>query len=63
MMSGPSPDPHELSVGQLAARSGVAVSALHFYEAQGLISAERRANGYRSYSAEALVAVAQALGR
>jgi MerR family redox-sensitive transcriptional activator SoxR len=31
----------ELSVGQLAERSGVAVSALHFYEAQGLISARR----------------------
>jgi hypothetical protein len=29
----------EITVGQLAARSGATVSALHFYEAQGLISA------------------------
>jgi MerR family redox-sensitive transcriptional activator SoxR len=29
----------ELTVGQLADRSGVTVSALHFYEAKGLISA------------------------
>ncbi len=32
------PDHSELTVGQLAARSGVTVSALHFYERQGLIS-------------------------
>ncbi len=29
----------EITAGQLAARSGVTVSALHFYEAQGLICA------------------------
>ncbi|WP_033482015.1 MerR family DNA-binding transcriptional regulator, partial [Xanthomonas phaseoli] len=28
----------ELSVGEVAKRSGVAVSALHFYERKGLIS-------------------------
>ena len=28
----------ELTVGQVAARSGVAVTALHFYEAKGLIA-------------------------
>ena len=27
----------DLSVGEVASRSGVAVSALHFYETQGLI--------------------------
>ena len=27
----------ELRVGEVAARSGVAVSAIHFYEAKGLI--------------------------
>ena len=31
----------ELSVGQVADRSGVAVSALHFYEAEGLITSRR----------------------
>ena len=32
---------HELTVGQLSARSGAAVSALHFYESKGLISSRR----------------------
>ena len=31
----------ELTVGQVAMRSGVAVSALHFYEARGLIRSHR----------------------
>jgi MerR family transcriptional regulator, redox-sensitive transcriptional activator SoxR len=39
----------EITVGQLAARSGVTVSALHFYEAQGLISARRTAGNQRRY--------------
>ncbi|HXO52176.1 MAG TPA: MerR family DNA-binding transcriptional regulator, partial [Mycobacterium sp.] len=33
----------EITVGQLAARSGATVSALHFYEARGLITARRTA--------------------
>jgi MerR family redox-sensitive transcriptional activator SoxR len=43
-----------LSVGQLSARSGVAVSALHFYEAQGLIHAQRSAGNQRRYARETL---------
>jgi MerR family transcriptional regulator, redox-sensitive transcriptional activator SoxR len=39
----------EITVGQFAARSGVTVSALHFYEAQGLISARRTAGNQRRY--------------
>ena len=39
----------EITVGQLAARSGVAVSALHFYEARGLIFARRTAGNQRRY--------------
>ena len=31
----------ELSVGEVSARSGVAVSALRFYERQGLITSTR----------------------
>ena len=31
----------ELTVGQVASRSGVTVSALHFYEAGGLIQSTR----------------------
>ena len=33
--------PGELSVGDVAHRSGLAVSALHFYEAEGLIRSHR----------------------
>ena len=36
------PIARELTVGQLSARSGVAVTALRFYEAKGLINATRR---------------------
>lgn len=44
----------ELTVGQLAERSGVAVSALHFYEAEGLISARRTSGNQRRYRREML---------
>ena len=39
----------EITVGQLAERSGVTISALHFYEAKGLISARRTAGNQRRY--------------
>jgi MerR family redox-sensitive transcriptional activator SoxR len=39
----------ELTIGQLSARSGVAVSALRFYEDQGLISSRRTAGNQRRY--------------
>jgi MerR family transcriptional regulator, redox-sensitive transcriptional activator SoxR len=48
----------ELTVGQLAARSGVTTSALHFYEAQGLISARRTAGNQRRYPRATLRRVA-----
>lgn len=48
----------ELSVGELAARSGVAVSALHFYEAKGLIHSRRNAGNQRRYPREVLRRVA-----
>ncbi len=48
------PDSHLLSVGQLSTRSGVAVSALHFYEAQGLIQAQRSPGNQRRYARETL---------
>lgn len=50
--------PRELSVGQLADRSGVAVSALHFYEAKGLIHSTRTAGNQRRYQREILRRVA-----
>jgi MerR family redox-sensitive transcriptional activator SoxR len=48
----------ELSVGELAARSGVAVSALHFFERQGLITSRRTAGNQRRYRRDALRRVA-----
>ena len=38
-----------LTVGQVAARSGVAVSTLHFYESRGLITSMRSAGNQRRY--------------
>ena len=37
----------ELTVGQVAARSGLAVSALHFYERKGLIRSHRTGGNQR----------------
>ncbi|MFD6110448.1 redox-sensitive transcriptional activator SoxR [Streptomyces yangpuensis] len=49
---------HELTVGQLSARSGAAVSALHFYESKGLISSRRTSGNQRRYTRDALRRVA-----
>src|SRR3954466_8385991 len=57
-MEQPPPDAHELTVGQVAARSGVAVSALHFYEAKGLIRSRRTAGNQRRYARDVLRRVA-----
>lgn len=38
-----------LAVGEVARRSGVAISALHFYEAQGLLSSQRSSGNQRRY--------------
>ncbi|MFC4051624.1 redox-sensitive transcriptional activator SoxR [Actinomadura syzygii] len=58
---------HELTVGQLAERSGVAVSALHFYESKGLITSRRTAGNQRRFSRDTLrrvsfIKVAQRVG-
>lgn len=47
-----------LSVGQIAARSGIAVSAVHYYEARGLIAAQRNAGNQRRYRREVLRRIA-----
>ena len=57
----------ELTVGQLAARSGVAVTALHFYESKGLIKSNRNAGNQRRYPRDVLrrvvvIKIAQRLG-
>src|ERR1700690_4636011 len=56
-----------LSAGQVAARSGVAVSTVHFYEAKGLVKGWRSAGNQRRYSRDvlrrvAIIKVAQRLG-
>jgi MerR family transcriptional regulator, redox-sensitive transcriptional activator SoxR len=56
-----------LSAGQVAARSGVAVSTVHFYEAQGLVSGWRTPGNQRRYGRDvlrrvAIIKVAQRLG-
>jgi MerR family redox-sensitive transcriptional activator SoxR len=48
----------ELSVGEVAARSGVAVSTLHFYESKGLIRSWRNSTNQRRYTREVLRRVA-----
>ena len=50
--------PGELSVGDVARRSGLAVSALHFYEAEGLIRSHRTRGNQRRYAREVLSRVA-----
>lgn len=59
--------PADLSVGQVAARSGVAVSTLHFYETKGLITSRRSPGNQRRYSRDvlrriAIIKVAQRIG-
>ncbi len=56
-----------LTVGEVAQRSGVAVSALHFYESKGLIRSVRSSGGQRRYGRDvlrrvAVIKVAQRIG-
>jgi MerR family redox-sensitive transcriptional activator SoxR len=57
----------ELSVGEAAKRSGLAVSALHFYERKGLIRSLRTSGNQRRYGSDvlrrlAVIRVAQRVG-
>ncbi|MDQ3468405.1 MAG: redox-sensitive transcriptional activator SoxR [Actinomycetota bacterium] len=58
---------HDLTIGELSARTGVAPSALRFYEDKGLLRAHRSSGGQRRYAREELrrvsfVLVAQQVG-
>lgn len=59
--------PQLLTVGEVARRSGIAVSTLHFYEAKGLIASMRTEGNQRRFSRDilrrvAIIRVAQGLG-
>ena len=59
--------PNDLSVGAMAKRAGVAVSTLHFYESEGLISSWRTEANHRRYDRRelrrvAIIRIAQGLG-
>src|SRR3712207_7229071 len=47
-----------LTIGEVARRSGVAASALRFYEERGLIRSERAGSGHRRYPRRVLRRVA-----
>jgi len=56
-----------MRIGTLAQATGLSRDTLRFYERQGLLTARRRANGYRDYPAEAVewlgyIRTAQRLG-
>jgi len=57
----------QLTIGEVAKRSGVAVSAIHFYESKGLIHSVRTAGNQRRFTAVvlrriAIIKVAQRAG-
>lgn len=59
--------PERITISELSARSGVAASALRYYEALGLISADRTAGNQRRYARGmlrrvAVIRVAQSVG-
>lgn len=59
--------PKQMTVGEVAQRSGITISTLHFYEAKGLIAASRNQGNQRRFSRDilrrvAIIRVAQRLG-
>lgn len=57
----------QLSIGEVAKRTGLAVSAIRFYETQGLVSASRNAGGQRRFARSTIrrlsfILIAQQLG-
>lgn len=56
-----------LSIGQVAARTGIAISAIRFYEESGLVHPTRNAGGHRQFTRASIrrlsfVLIAQRLG-
>jgi MerR family redox-sensitive transcriptional activator SoxR len=52
------PQAKTLTIGEVAKRSGVAASALRFYEERGLIASERAGSGHRRYQRAVLRRIA-----
>ena len=50
--------PSPMTIGEVARRSGVAASALRYYEERGLIASERAGSGHRRYPRPVLRRVA-----
>nr|WP_042183283.1 MerR family transcriptional regulator [Kibdelosporangium sp. MJ126-NF4]CEL15405.1 regulatory protein, MerR [Kibdelosporangium sp. MJ126-NF4]CTQ92192.1 regulatory protein, MerR [Kibdelosporangium sp. MJ126-NF4] len=48
-----------MRIGELSHRTGVNAHQLRYYEAQGLLDADRGANGYREYDEDAVLRVKQ----
>ncbi|MER5311388.1 MerR family transcriptional regulator [Streptomyces sp. NPDC002773] len=48
-----------MRIGELSRRTGVHTHQLRYYEAQGLLEAERGTNGYRTYDEGAVLRVRQ----
>ena len=48
-----------MRIGELSRRTGVSHRLLRYYEEQGLIEAERSANGYREYGEHVVLQVKQ----
>jgi MerR family redox-sensitive transcriptional activator SoxR len=54
----PQAAPHVLTISEVSRRSGVAASALRFYEEKGLIKSDRAGSGHRRYPRAVLRRVA-----
>ncbi|MEV4680694.1 MerR family transcriptional regulator [Streptomyces kurssanovii] len=48
-----------MRIGELSSRTGVNAHQLRYYEAQGLLEADRGSNGYRDYEESAVLRVKQ----
>lgn len=60
-------EPTLLAIGEVASRTGLAVSAIRFYERNGLITAERASSGHRRFARSTLrrvsfILICQTLG-
>lgn len=57
-MPAPAPTPGSITIGQLARRTGMATSALRFYERKGLLRPIGRSGGQRRYRADSAEQIA-----